>query len=248
MQTLELTKVQISLTNLFDLLRVCRSLTDLRLIHVEIVNSNGLKPLIKFESNVKKMCIYECESSESVSAFIDAFPGKALEELFIRVKSVDNLRKFIQRNKELKTLNLQLLEQDEPLDRYLLFGIELEHLTIYAKNKEHFDSVIEKQTKLKSFDSKMRLSSHVIERLSEFEGIKNFSFRGDKIESEDIEKVAKWENLESVVISFNSISIKTGVYLGILSPFLRNQYKYSLNFAENATHKSYKLSKPLKLS
>lgn len=235
--------IQIDLGNLFELIKCSPSLCNLRLIFVDLIegnkNSAFFKQLMTFNTELKKLCIYEC--SDSVSSFLHSLPGKSIEELFIRAKNIENLKKFIQKHKQLKRLNLQLLECQEAFDRDLLHDLELTHLTLYTLNKDNMESIVEKQNSLQCFDSKMRLSNNVIKKLSAFEGIEIISFIGDRVEIEDIDEIAKWKHLKTVMVDFKPHS---KVKESVLAAFFRNGFKYSLHFEDNATKQVYTLSKP----
>lgn len=242
--TLELESVEISMGNLLELVKASKVLSELRLSHVDLIgtekNSAVIKALSKFQSEMK--CLYVSECSESITSFIHILPCHDIEFLIIRAKNIDNLRRFIQKNKSLKSLDLQLTERKDPLPRDLLNEIELTHLKILLNNKDNLDPIIEHQTKLKHLSTNAKLSKNLVKKISNFSNIEELSFRGDKIDHDDLQTLASCESLKTVKIEFK-LSVPPVMIVDVLSVFFKNSFKYSTHSSESCSKNFYKLSK-----
>lgn len=252
--TLELRKIQISFTNFLKLWSELKTLENLILIQdqiLDIIINNAAYDEIKSivsKSKLKKLFIYECDSTQSITKHLFVIPHgykSCLEELYIRMKSVDAvyLNSFISNCSKLKKLNLQLVNQLKPLELYAFKEISLTHFTIYVPNSDYIDSIIETQTSLEYFDSKMGLSPAVVQALSKIKTLKTISFYDYKIRMDDIKEIAQWKNLNTVLIDFSMVYYLNESFKDVLSIFFKNQFKYSLHFAENSSSRFYKLSK-----
>lgn len=232
------------MANLLELVKVSKVLSELRLSHVDLIgaekNSAVNNALSKFQSDMKRLYVSEC--SESMSNFIHILPCCCIEYLFIRAKNVDNLRRFIQKNKTLKQLDLQLTERKDPLPRDLLNEIDLTHLKILLNNKDNLDPIIEHQTKLKHLSTNAKLSKNLVKKITKFLNLKELAFRGDKIDYDDLESIARYESLETLKIEFKS-SVPQITIVDVLSVFFKNKFKFSTYASENGTKNFYKLSK-----
>lgn len=244
LRTLQLESVEISMQNLLELVKASKHLSDLRLTHVDLIgtekNSAVISALSKFQSELKSLYVNEC--SETISSFIHILPCTSLEILFIRAKNIEHLRRIIQKNRGLKKLNLQLTERKDPLPRDLLNEIELSHLQILLDNKDNLDPIIESQVNLKSLSTNARLGRNLVKRITNFHAIEELSFKGDRVDYDDLSAIASWKKLKTVKIEFKSTASPMLV-VDVLSIFFKKSFKYSTYASDNGAKNFYKLAK-----